>query len=416
MEAGSCSRKKTSDTAVEIVTDSAVGVASIKIYGDTAVTKKSGSSGSAVSSATGLINGIGGPPGADTAAVYHNGTIVMDLENNLLLRMSNIASEEDLYKDFADKVFIIALLLLCLSVLGAVLFAGGITRPIKTLAGDTRKMASLEIVSPPAYRRDEVGQLARDVHSMYQKLKQTISELENEIKREREMEENQRYFFSAASHELKTPIAASSALLEGMIAGVGDYKNHHRYLKECLNMMHVQNRIITEILKIVNLSDERMVPCKEDIQLLSVINSLLPEYRTLAERRGQRILINVPETVLCHTDQVMIRNVLSNVMMNAIQNSPEGEEIRVRCEEDKDAGIVHLSIINTNAHIEEGIRARLFEPFFRADKSRSRSEGRSGLGLAIVKKILDTLAIPFELDTQGSDVVFRLEIPAAVNG
>ena len=81
-------------------------------------------------------------------------------------------------------------------------------------------MACLESVPFPVARRDEVGQLAKDVHDMYEKLKQTISKLEAEILREKEMEENQRYFFSAASHELKTPIAASSALLEGMIAGI----------------------------------------------------------------------------------------------------------------------------------------------------------------------------------------------------
>ena len=102
-------------------------------------------------------------------------------------------------------------------------------------------MACLEKVSLPVSRRDEVGQLSRDVHTMYEKLKYTISELQAEIKKEKEMEESQRYFFSAASHELKTPIAAASALLEGMIAGIGDYSNHPKYLRECLNMMGAQN-------------------------------------------------------------------------------------------------------------------------------------------------------------------------------
>ncbi|KPU44487.1 hypothetical protein OXPF_19810 [Oxobacter pfennigii] len=67
-----------------------------------------------------------------------------------------------------------------------------------------------EYVPSPVPRRDEIGQLAGDVYKMYKKLKLTIGQLEKEIEYEKEMEENQRYSFSAASHELKTPIAATS--------------------------------------------------------------------------------------------------------------------------------------------------------------------------------------------------------------
>ncbi|MRA64088.1 vancomycin resistance histidine kinase VanS, partial [Bacillus thuringiensis] len=79
-----------------------------------------------------------------------------------------------------------------------------------------------------------------------------------EILRVREMEEAQRYFFSAASHELKTPIAATSILLEGMLENVGDYKDHPKYLRECMKMMDAQDNVISEILEIVNLSDGKI--------------------------------------------------------------------------------------------------------------------------------------------------------------
>ena len=99
-------------------------------------------------------------------------------------------------------------------------------------------MTRLEDVSQSLpIRRDELGDLSRDIYFMYDKLKDTISRLENEILRVREMEEAQRYFFSAASHELKTPIAATSILLEGMLENVGDYKDHPKYLRECVKMM-----------------------------------------------------------------------------------------------------------------------------------------------------------------------------------
>ncbi|QOX63361.1 HAMP domain-containing histidine kinase [Anoxybacterium hadale] len=358
------------------------------------------------------------------SATIYGTSMVMNLDDDLLLRMSDSTERADLKKTFAGKVFMVTALLLCFSVLGAVFLARGITRPIKRLAEDATRMANLETVSHPDHRSDEVGQLAKDVHRMYEKLKLTISELENEIRREKEMEENQRYFFSAASHELKTPIAAASALLEGMLAGIGDYKNHPKYLRECLNMMNTQNRIITAILKIVTLSDQSLLPQREEVAILHVISSLLPEYEPLAEKKGQSIMVDVPATASCFTDRVMFSNVISNVMMNAIQNSPEGEQIFISWErsaagpEQDCSGLSETTsetcrviVKNTNAAIDDEIKQRLFDPFFRADKARSRGEGRSGLGLTIVKRILDTLEVPFELQNEGTDVVFKMELP-----
>ncbi len=336
--------------------------------------------------------------------------ILVSMNNGFVVRAVSASDSTDLFKEFSNKAFFFAFLLLCASIGGALLFARGITKPIKKLADDTRKMASLEPISIPTVRKDEVGQLAADVHHMYEKLKQTISKLEVEITRGKEMEENQRYFFSAASHELKTPIAATSALLEGMIADIGDYKNHPKYLRECLNMMTAQNRTITEILEIVSLSDKRMIPHKENVNLRSIINELLLEYNTLAEKKGQSILVDVPDTTFGYIDKSMFRTVLSNIIMNAIQNSAEQEEIRIWCEQ-RDTGIIRINVLNTNAIIDEEKKAKLFEPFYRVAKARSRKEERSGLGLTIVKKILDSMNVPFDLAMIDTDVVFWLEIP-----
>ncbi|WP_312651983.1 sensor histidine kinase [Aminipila sp.] len=363
-----------------------------------------------ISKAEGIVTDSANRPRTVTISKKNQNNIEIALDDNLIISTVTVTDNKDLYEEFIKKGIFILFLLLLSSIAGAVLFARGITRPIRTLADDTCKMACLEEVSLPVSRRDEVGQLARDVHNMYEKLKYTISELQAEVIREREMEENQRYFFSAASHELKTPIAATSALLEGMIAGIGDYNNHPKYLRECLNMMRAQNRIITEILEIVKLSDKKIVPHKEKVILLHIIHYLLPEYNTLADKKEQSIFIEIPETTSCYTDPKMICNVFSNVVMNAIQNSSKGEEIRI-WSEIRDNDIVRISILNTNAHIDEEIKAKLFEPFYRVDKARSRTQECGGLGLTIVKKILESLDVTFALETRNADIIFWMDLP-----
>jgi len=313
------------------------------------------------------------------------------------------------YSGLVSKSLLALTFMLAIGIIGAFIFAQLMTKPIKRLAEDAKKMANLEDVPPLPDRRDELGDLARDVHSMYDKLKETISRLEDEILREREMEETQRYFFSAASHELKTPIAAASVLLEGMIENVGDYKDHSKYLRECIKMMDAQDKMISEILEIVNLSDGKIIPFPEKLDLGRTVADLLPSFRTLAESNGKQIKVDISEDKICLADKKMLRKVLSNIILNAVQNTPEGGEIRIWSEDVADQ--YRLCVLNTGAHIDKDTLPKLFDPFYRVDKARSRKDNRSGLGLTIVQKALGAMDMDYALENTSEGVLFWLDLP-----
>jgi two-component system sensor histidine kinase VanS len=300
-----------------------------------------------------------------------------------------------------------------LCVLGAAFFARTLTRPIMRLAADTKRMSALEEIPAPADRNDEIGQLARDIYAMYGALKRTIADLEQEIEQERAMENNQRAFFSAASHELKTPIAAASALVEGMLANIGEYRDHRKYLRECLRTLNAQNRLVSEILEIVNLSEGRREPFFQAVDLAELLASLIDEYGPIAEQRGQRIL-NRTGKIRVRGDRKLLGQALSNVLGNALQNSPEGESIQIWDEPGQDSpGTIRLNIFNPKARIEEESPSRLFEPFYRRDQARNREAGRSGLGLTIVKRALEGMDIPFALQNHDGGVLFWMDLSGA---
>lgn len=309
----------------------------------------------------------------------------------------------ELYADFVSKTIVALIIVLIAGTALAAVFAYTIATPVKKLAADTAKMSKLELVSTPTARRDEIGQLSNDVYKMYETLKL-------EIEREKEMEENQRYFFSAVSHELKTPIAATSCILEGMIANVIEPSEYPAYLHKCLNMVTSQSKLISEMLEIIRLSDTKIEPKSEIINLHDNIQSILPTYQTLAEAREQTITLSVPDTLICMLDPNIFNRALSNVIMNSVQNAPEQGEICIYSEE-KNQKTVRLYISNSNTHIDEGNIPKLFDPFYRADKARSRNQNRSGLGLTIVKKSLDLMGIPFSLENMGESVVFWMDLP-----
>ena len=335
-------------------------------------------------------------------------TLLIALPQGIVLRVVGLRTGTDTVKALVEKTFFALILLLTIGTVGAALFARGITKPIRKLAEDTHKMAALEEVTISSYGRDEIGRLGCDVHNMYEKLKQTITALEKEIDRVHELEENQRYFFSAASHELKTPIAAASVMIEGMLSDIGEYKNHTKYLRECWKTLKAQNKIINEIIDIVNLSDGMILPSPAKLNLFELIDSLLPEYHTLAKSKEQIISVAVSDHISCDADKDWLGRVLSNILMNAIQNSPERESIKIWCK--KTNKTVRLFVLNTGVTIDKEIMGKLFEPFFRVDKARSSSSGRSGLGLTIVKKLLDAMEIPFSLDNADEGVLFTMEL------
>jgi len=252
---------------------------------------------------------------------------------------------------------------------------------------------------------------------MYAKLKDTIIELGEENTRRKEMEESQRYFFSAASHELKTPIAAARVMMEGMMADIGDYINHPKYLNECIKLMDEQSKTIYEILDIVNL-DGHFEPQPQNVDINEIVLEQLHKYKPMSLANGQNVICDIHENVSCYADPRLLKKALSNVLLNAIQNTPQDGKIHIFTEISNE-GIqqftentyegIRLCVVNTG-HIDEELLPRLFDPFFRMDKARNRKNGQTGLGLTIVKKTLDLMEMEFGLENTEDSVLFWMAL------
>lgn len=333
----------------------------------------------------------------------NNFQTIEPLSNGMTIYMGSVSSGGTVYSEFIKKTTFVLFALFVIGSLSAGLFAYRITKPIKNIAQDTKRMSNLEFVPPPVARKDEIGQLANDVYKMYEALKA-------EIEREREMEENQRYFFSAASHELKTPIASTLILLQGMFDNIGDYKDHSKYLRECIKMMKNQSKMISEILEIVRLTDGRISPNKEKVELYTLVQSVVAAHQTLAESKELCPIVSLSDTLICQADRKMLNRVISNVVLNAIQNTPEKGKIQIEYEEQGE-DTIRLLIVNEGVNISEKALSKIFEPFHRENEARSSSQERSGLGLVIVKKTLDCMGIPFSLENTERGICFWMDIP-----
>ena len=151
----------------------------------------------------------------------------------------------------------ILLVLLAFSLLCALVYSRYITRPIVRISGIAQNMARLDFNwQCQETRRDEIGALSRSLNQMARRLSAALAELEaanralqKEVERERELDRQRMSFFSAASHELKTPVTILKGQLTGMLEGIDVYRDRDKYLLRSLQVTGRMELLIQEMLE-----------------------------------------------------------------------------------------------------------------------------------------------------------------------
>ncbi|HJC55887.1 MAG TPA: HAMP domain-containing histidine kinase [Candidatus Eisenbergiella intestinipullorum] len=308
------------------------------------------------------------------------------------------------------------LALLFFSLLCALFYSRYITRPIVRLSGIAEKMAKLDFGwECRDSRKDEIGALGRSLNEMSARLSAALKELEaanqalrGEVEREREQERKRTAFFSAASHELKTPVTILKGQLSGMLEGVGVYRNRDKYLLRSLQITGRMERLIQEMLSIARMETDA-APKQETVNLSDLIKRQLDYSRELAERRGQHYCCQITPEIFVNGNASLLEKAVGNLLSNAILYSPEGAEIRVCCRMQENHSL--LTVENTGAHIREDALPHLFEPFYREEGSRNRSTGGSGLGLYLVRLILQQHGAECVMENTGDGVMASVCFP-----
>ena len=289
----------------------------------------------------------------------------------------------------------LALALLAFSLLCAVGYSRYLARPIVRISSIAGRMAELDFQwKCGETRRDEIGALGRSLDEMAERLSAALAELEEanaalrgDMERARELERQRLAFFSAASHELKTPVTILKGQLAGMLEGVGVYQDRDKYLLRSLQTTGRMERLIGEMLSISRMESGSAAVRQEPVDLSALMAQQLALDRELLEQRGQQLVSALTPGITVPADASLLGKAVGNLLSNASRYSPEGAEIRVWC--GRLEGRPALSVENTGARISGDALPHLFEAFYREEGSRNRSTGGSGLGLYLVKMILD---------------------------
>ncbi|MHB8508506.1 MAG: HAMP domain-containing sensor histidine kinase [Candidatus Dormibacteria bacterium] len=296
---------------------------------------------------------------------------------------------------------------------------GHILRRVSQLVETNRELAAGNLSArAPAGGSDEIGELARGVNSMATSLEDSYATLEARVEQRtadvRRLLDERTEFFTAVSHEFRTPLAVIQAHAD-MLASEEFEKNRDWNLNAGESISEASRQLLSFVNDILDLSRAERGALdlnREDVDLADVARDLQPSWETLASTAGLDLEATVEHHLpALHADRGRLRQLLSNLVDNAIKYTPPGGAVGITIAAAH--GFVELTVTDSGVGIPEDERERIFEPFYRVKSTQPQNgQPSSGVGLALVRRIVDVHQGHIEVHSGEGGTTFVVRLPA----
>ncbi len=265
----------------------------------------------------------------------------------------------------------------------SLLLSRTLSRPLLKMHQSARAMARgdysrrVEVKS-----QDEIGLLAHSLNTLAAELQEKITALER-------LDQTRREFVANVSHELRTPLSIIQGYTEALMDGMaGTETERNKYLAEVHEEILRLRRLVTEILDLRKIEAGVVELKRQTISLDHLASQVYGQFQALAEdKQITSSLEFAPGSYTVRADADRIRQVLINLLDNAVRATPPGGRVKVELAEYEDT--VQVSVTDTGPGIPPEEQPLIWERFYKVDKSRSRTGGGTGLGLAIARQIIE---------------------------
>ncbi|TSB48030.1 two-component system histidine kinase PnpS [Alkalicoccobacillus porphyridii] len=233
----------------------------------------------------------------------------------------------------------------------------------------------------------------------------------HDITEQKKLEQVRKDFVANVSHELKTPITSIKGFSETLLDGAMDEeKLREKFLKIILKESERLQSLIHDLLELSKIERSHFQVHVTDMSLYQVAEEVITMLKDKADSKGIELTLNEDGNSMMAGDPERMKQILINIINNAVTYTPADGEIRVQVK--GTSSTVELSVADTGIGIEENEIPRLFERFYRIDRARSRNSGGTGLGLAIVKHLAEAHHASIHVASRpGEGTTFTLVFP-----
>ena len=274
--------------------------------------------------------------------------------------------------DYRKNSLIITAVLALLGGVATYFISGHALRPIREFSDKIEKVQAQNLADSRIEENQvkELNQLSVSYNRMLERLSDAF--------------EIQRQFTANAAHELRTPLALMQVQLD--LYHSNSHPDNDADTVQMIKMVTEQNDRLNKMVKtLLDMSELQTVGRDDEIILDALVDEVLEDLEPLAEGKNIRLIGKCKDITMVGSD-ILIYRLVYNLVENAIKYNHSGGQVTVTA--DRKEKHVYLSVEDTGTGIPEELKERVFEPFFRVDKSRSRELGGVGLGLALVREIV----------------------------
>ena len=274
--------------------------------------------------------------------------------------------------DYRKNSLIISAVLALLGGVVTYFISGHALRPLREFSDKIEKVQAQNLADSRIEENQvkELNQLSVSYNRMLERLSDAF--------------EVQRQFTANAAHELRTPLALMQVQLD--LYHSNSHPGNDADTVQMIQMVTEQNDRLNKMVKtLLDMSELQTVGRDDEIVLDALVDEVLEDLEPLAEGKNIRLIGKCKDITMVGSD-ILIYRLVYNLVENAIKYNHSGGQVTVTA--DRKEKHVYLSVEDTGAGIPEELKERVFEPFFRVDKSRSRELGGVGLGLALVREIV----------------------------
>ncbi|HDR6316692.1 TPA: HAMP domain-containing protein [Bacillus thuringiensis] len=322
--------------------------------------------------------------------------------------MASLQPVDEAVQMVQDYYIYIVAFVVILIFLASFYYSKQIAKPLLKINDTTKKIAHLDFTEKiPITSKDEIGDLSQNINTLSNKLHSHIGQLEQDIEKERKLENTRKEFIAGVSHELKTPLSIMKSCISILKDGVAEHKKDY-YFQAMEKEVDKMDILILDMLELAKFESGTYNMKMDSFYIDGVIEEICEQLSAEIEKKELSVHKHIcPAEVI--GNQNRIEQVIVNFITNAIRYTPEKEDIIISTIDGKDH--IKVCIENKGAHIEEEQLDKIWDRFYRVDAARKRSQGGTGLGLAISKNILELHDAEYGVKNTEDGVLFYFYLP-----